>query len=80
MTVLLAIVLYVIALFLVLLLVGGIRRGDALHSRSLRSMRSAAPDPADPLRPEPRSSPWSETPKEPGKAPADTRGRSATGS
>jgi hypothetical protein len=41
MTVLIAIVLYVIALLVVLLLLGGVRRGDQLHTRSLRSMRNA---------------------------------------
>jgi hypothetical protein len=47
MTVLLAIVLYVTVLFVVLLLVGGVRRGDALNSRSLRSMRNAPLDPME---------------------------------
>jgi hypothetical protein len=80
MTLLLAIVLYVIALFVVLLLVGGVRRGDELHAGSLSSMRNAALEPAETPRPEHYSSPWSEAPKEPGRAPADTRGRRAAGS
>ena len=77
MTVLVAIVLYVIALLMVLLLVGGTRRGDELHSRSLRSMRNAEQEPSETPRPEHYGSPWSKTPKEPGQTPPDTRGRSA---
>ncbi len=77
MTVLVAIVLYVIALLMVLLLVGGTRRGDELHSRSLRSMRNAAREPWETPRPEHYASPWSKTSKGPGQTPADTRGRSA---
>ncbi len=80
MTVLLVIVLYVIVLGLVLLLVGGVRRGDELRRRSLGSMRSAERGPAEAPRPEHYSSPWSKAPKAPGRAPADTRGRSAAGS
>ncbi len=77
MTIIAAIVLYVIALLVVLLLVGGTRRGDELHARALRSMRNAAREPAETPRPEHYSSPWSEPPKDPGRAPTDTRGRSA---
>ena len=77
MTVLVAIVLYVLALLVVLLLVGGTRRGDELHSRSLRSMRNAAREPSETPRPEHYASPWSKAPKEPRRTPADTRGRSA---
>jgi len=77
MTVLVAIVLYVLALLVVLLLVGGTRRGDELHSRSLRSMRNAARELSETPRPEHYASPWSKTPKEPRQAPADARGRSA---
>ena len=77
MTVIVAIVLYVIALLAVLLLVGGTRRGDELYSRSLRSMRNAARDPSETPRPEHYASPWSKAPKEPGQTPADARGRSA---
>ena len=77
MTVLVAIVLYVIALLVVLLFVGGVRRGDELHASALRSMRNPAREPAETPRPEHYSSPWSKAPKEPGRAPDDTRGRSA---
>ena len=77
MTVIVAIVLYVIALFVVLLLVGGTRRGDELHSRALRSMRNAAREPAETPRPEHYESPWSKAPGEPDRTPADTRSRSA---
>ena len=77
MTVLLAIALYVIALFVVLLLVGGVRRSDELHSQSLRSMHNATPERMQTPRPEHYASPWSEAPREPGRAPADTRRRSA---
>jgi hypothetical protein len=80
MTVLLAIVLFVIVLFVVLVLVGGVRRGDEFHARALHSMRNAALEPAEALRPEHYSSPWSEAPKEPGRDPADTRGRSTADS
>ena len=77
MTVLVAIVLYVIALLVVLLLVGGVRRGDELHMRSLRSMRNASREPEEAPRPEHYASPWSKPAKKPERAPADTRGRSA---
>ncbi len=80
MTVVVAIVLYVIALLVVLLLVGGTRRGDELHERSLRNMRNTAREPSETPRPEHYSSPWSKAPKAPGRTPADTRGRSAAGS
>jgi hypothetical protein len=80
MTILVAIILYVIALFALLLLVGGVRRGDELHSRSLRSMRNAPRDSAEALRPEHYSSPWSTLPEEQGGVPADTRGRNAANS
>jgi hypothetical protein len=77
MSVIVAIVLYVIALFVVLLLVGGTRRGDELHSRALRSMRNAAREPSETPRPEHYESPWSKAPEEPDRTPADTRSRSA---
>jgi hypothetical protein len=80
MTALVAIVLYVIALLVVLRLVGGVRRGDELHARSLRSMRNAAREPAETPRPEHYLSPWFKAPKEPGRTPSDTRGHSAAGS
>jgi hypothetical protein len=76
MTALIVIVLWVIALFVVLLLVGGIRRGDELLERSLRSMRNPSREPAEPTRSERFSPPWSKPPKKPGRAAADTRGRS----
>lgn len=76
MTVLIAIVLYVVVLLVVLLLVGGVRRGDELHSRSLRSMRNPGREPAKTPRPEHYASPWSKDQKEPEGAPADPRGRS----
>ena len=75
MTVLVAIVLYVIALLVVLLLVGGTRRGDEFHARALRSMRNAAREPSETPRPEHYGSPWSKAPAEPDRTPADTRGR-----
>jgi hypothetical protein len=77
MTVLVAIVLYVIALLVVLLLVGGVRRGDDLHQRALRSMRNASREPAETPRPEHYSSPWSKPPKDPARPAADARSRSA---
>lgn len=80
MTVLLAIVLFVIVLFVVLLLVGGVRRGDEFHARALYSLRDAALEPAETPRPEHYSSPWSESPQEPGWDPAGTHGRSTADS
>jgi hypothetical protein len=77
MTILVAIVLYVIALVLVLLLVGGVRRGDESHARSMRRMRNAAQEPTETPRPEHYSSPWSKTPKEPRRTLAGTRRRRA---
>ena len=76
MTVLVAIVLYVVALLVVLLLVGGVRRSDELHARSLRSMRNAARAASETPRPEHYRSPWSKAPTEPDRTPADSRGRS----
>jgi hypothetical protein len=80
MTILIAIILYVIALFAVLLLVGGVRRGDELHASALRSMRSASREPVETPRPERHSSPWSRLSKKPGRVPAEARGSNAASS
>jgi len=77
MTLLLAIGLYVIALFVVLILVGGTRRGDELHAKALRSMRNATRAPPETPRPEHYRAPWSKVPEEPGPTSAGTPGRSA---
>ena len=77
MTALVVIVLYVIALLVVLILVGGVRRGDELHERAMRSMRKPTRGPAEAIRPEHYASPWSTVPEEPGQASSDSRGRSA---
>jgi hypothetical protein len=77
MAVVVAIVLYAIALLLVLLFVGGVRRGDEFQARSLRSMRNATREPAETPRPEDYSSPWSKAPKHPARTPANPRGRKA---
>jgi hypothetical protein len=77
MTVLVAIVLYAIALLVVLILVGGTRRGDEFHANALRSMRNAAREPSETPRPEHYGSPWSKVPEKPGPTPAGTPGRSA---
>ena len=80
MTVLIGIVLYLIALLLVIVLAGGVRRGDEQHARLLRSMRNSSREPGDAARPERYASSWSKAPKEPKRTPVGRRGRSAVNS